>query len=112
MQTDALRTRSRALIAFTAAAILTLASLAAPVQAAPRGTVTTASLAAPLPQPRQQILAGVLWKCAGERCIAPADGSRAVVSCQRVARAFGTVASFATPTGEINPEELSRCNAS
>lgn len=116
MRNDVLRMHLRAPIAFPAAAflasaILALAAFASPVQAAPRGNLTTASLAAPVPQPRQQIIAGVLWKCAGERCTAPADGSRAVISCQRVARAFGTVASFATPSGEITPEELTRCNA-
>jgi hypothetical protein len=112
MQVNILRTRSWTPIAISAAALLALTGLAAPAQAAPRSGSTTASLAAPLAQPRQQILNGVLWKCAGERCTAPADGSRAVVSCQRVARTFGTVASFVTPAGAITPEELTRCNAS
>jgi hypothetical protein len=78
------------------------------VLAAPRGNV--AALAAPLASPRQEIVSGVLWKCAGEHCAAPTDGSRPLLVCQRVAKTFGPVARFATPTGELSSEELSRCN--
>jgi hypothetical protein len=70
----------------------------------------SAALASPLAQPRQQILDGVLWKCAGERCAANGEGSRPVLVCERVARAFGHVARFATPNGELSNEDLSRCN--
>jgi hypothetical protein len=68
-------------------------------------------LAAPLAAPRQEILDGVLWKCAGARCTAPADGSRPALACARVARRFGPVARFAAPAGELAAEDLARCNA-
>jgi hypothetical protein len=79
-------------------------------QAAPReGNI--AALARPLASPRQKIVGGVLWKCAGGRCAAPSDGSRPVLTCRRVAKAFGPVASFTTPGGTLSNEDLSRCNA-
>lgn len=78
-------------------------------QAAPRGNYI-AALATPLAAPRQEIVDGVLWKCAGERCAAPSEGARAVLVCQRVARTFGAVARFTTPSGELSSEDLSRCN--
>jgi hypothetical protein len=78
-------------------------------QAAPRGSYV-AALATPLPAPRQEIVEGILWKCAGERCAAPSEGSRPVLVCQRVARTFGTIARFTTPNGNLSSEELSRCN--
>jgi hypothetical protein len=89
---------------------LTLGFVAAgPAQAAPRGSYV-AALATPLAAPRQEIVDGVLWKCAAERCAAPSEGSRPVLVCQRVAKAFGAVARFTTPSGELSSEELSRCN--
>jgi hypothetical protein len=78
-------------------------------QAAPRGTFV-AALATPLAEPRQEIVDGVLWKCAGERCAAPSEGSRPLLVCQRVAKTFGAVARFTTPSGELSSEDLSRCN--
>ena len=77
--------------------------------AAPRGG-NTAALATPLAAPKQEIVSGVLWKCAGEHCAAPTDGSRPLLVCQRVAKTFGPVARFTTPAGELSNEELSRCN--
>ncbi len=79
------------------------------LQAQPRGAYG-AVLAAPIAAPRQDILGGTLWKCAGERCTAPADGSRPLLVCQRVARAFGPLARFTAPTGELSSADLSRCN--
>ncbi|MBW8753239.1 MAG: hypothetical protein JF595_03665 [Sphingomonadales bacterium] len=81
----------------------------ATAQAAPRGG-NTAALATPLAAPKQEIVSGVLWKCAGEHCAASSDGSRPLLVCQRVAKTFGPVARFTTPTGELSSEELSRCN--
>jgi hypothetical protein len=70
-----------------------------------------AVLATPLPAPRHEIVGGLLWKCAGGQCAAPADGSRPVLVCQRVAKAFGAVTRFTGPAGELSGEDLSRCNA-
>jgi hypothetical protein len=88
---------------------LSLTAWGSAAGAAPRG-LYEAALATPLAAPRQEIVGGVLWKCAGERCAAPADGSRPVVICQRVAKTFGQVARFTTPAGALSAEELSRCN--
>jgi len=88
---------------------LVLIAPAGSAQATPRGG-SVAALTAPLSAPRQEIISGVLWKCAGEHCAAPAEGSRPMLVCQRVARTFGEVARFATPAGELSSEELSRCN--
>jgi hypothetical protein len=83
----------------------------AAAQAAPRGSYG-AALTRPLAAPRQEVLSGLLWKCAGAQCAAPADGSRAVVVCQRVVRAFGPVSRFTLPGGELSGDELTRCNGS
>lgn len=79
------------------------------LSAAPRAGYG-AALAMPLPAPRQEIVGGLLWKCAGGQCAAPADGSRPVMVCQRIARTFGTVTRFTSPAGELSGEDLSRCN--
>ena len=81
-----------------------------PAHASSRGSYV-AALTAPIATPRQEIVGGVLWKCAGERCAAPADGSRPLLVCQRVAKAFGQVARFTAPSGELSSEDLSRCNS-
>ena len=95
-------------------AVLALAgSLAAlvpaPVEAA-RGAYI-ATLAAPLAADRQEIIDGALWKCSGDRCVAPVQGGRPVFVCAKVAGKFGPVASFATPAGALSDAEVSRCNA-
>jgi hypothetical protein len=88
---------------------LGLAAWSPVAHAAPRGAYE-AALTTPLAAPRQEIVSGVLWKCTAERCGAAADGSRPVMVCQRVAKAFGRVARFTTPTGALSAEEISRCN--
>lgn len=107
MTTVTARSLSRA--AFAASLILTGTTLI-PAQAAPRAGLYVASLAAPLAQPREDIIDGVLWKCAGDRCSAPAKGSRPVLVCGRVAKKFGEVSRFTSPQGELSTEELARCN--
>ncbi|MBV1690976.1 hypothetical protein KRR38_25680 [Novosphingobium sp. G106] len=88
---------------------LGLAAFAGTAQAAPRSGAF-ASLVTPLLQPKQEIVSGVLWKCDGEHCAAASDGSRPLLVCQRVAKAFGQVARFSTPAGELSSEDISRCN--
>lgn len=95
------------LLALPAAA---LALVTTPAAAAPRGAYV-ATLAAPLAQPRQDVLDGALWKCVGDRCTAPDEGSRPVLVCSRVARKFGEVARFTAPDGDLAAEGLARCNA-
>lgn len=91
-------------------AMVGIAAAASPAQAMASGSYT-ASLATPLSQARQEIVDGVLWKCSEDRCAAPAKGSRPVLVCARVAKAFGPVARFATPEGDLSPDDLTRCNA-
>lgn len=86
-------------------------ALTGQAQAAPRAGVYALVLASPLAEPRQEIVDGLLWKCAGEQCSAPAQGGRAVTACGRVARKIGPVVRFAAPQGELTSEELARCNA-
>ena len=103
----------RGLASAALAAGLALAAatgLAAPAQAAPHAGVYALVLASPLAEPRQEIVDGVLWKCAGEQCSAPAQGGRAVLTCGRVARKIGAVARFTAPEGALTAEELARCN--
>jgi hypothetical protein len=100
----------RAHLAVLVAIALSLVGLAAiEARAAPTGSYV-AELAAPLETPRQEIVGGRLWKCAGDRCAAPPDGTRPILVCQRVATVFGKLVRFASPAGELSSEELSRCN--
>lgn len=97
------------LVAAKLALVATLASHG-PAQAAARGGSNVVALTNPLEAPRQAIVGGVLWKCAGASCAAPADGSRPILVCQRVAKTFGPIARFTSPAGELSSEDLSRCN--
>jgi len=82
-----------------------------PVHAASSQVFYTATLAAPLAAPQQQILRGVLWNCEGTTCTAAKDTSRDVNVCARLSRRVGQVAAFATPKGSLAAEDLTRCNA-
>ena len=83
-----------------------------PVAAASQQIFYTATLASPLAAPRQEILRGVLWTCAGDTCTAARDVSRDVNVCARLAAKVGPVAGFATPRGAMGSDDLARCNAS
>jgi hypothetical protein len=108
MTTAILRTHRRAL--FTAALALAVA-MPQLAQAAPRSGVYAVTLAAPLEQPRREVVEGALWRCDGERCSAPADGERMQALCGKLARRVGEVARFAGPQGELTAEDLARCNS-
>lgn len=97
-------------VALKVAAATALLPLGNPAFAAPRSGEYSAALAIPMARPTQEIVNGVLWRCAGERCSAQADGSRPILACQRAVRAFGTVTRFSTPAGDMSAEDLSRCN--
>ena len=86
-------------------------AMAPAVAAAPYQSGYSAALASPLAAPKRQILNGVLWRCEGDACAGAADGSRPVLACQRVVDAFGPVARFAGPKGELSADDLARCNA-
>jgi hypothetical protein len=113
MITALARPQPRALFAAIAAVVWTAGSfvgVAAPARAATPGY--SAALAAPLAEPRREIINGVVWRCEGARCTAADDGSRPLVVCRRVAKTFGAVASFDAPRGAFSAEEVGRCNAS
>ena len=110
MQTAFSRLLSRVpAIAGLALGASVLALAPAPVLAAASGFGAT--LATPLPAPRQAIINGVLWKCAGDTCVAPDQGSRPVLVCRSVTRAFGPLARFSTTAGQISPDDLAKCAA-
>ena len=112
MTTAVSRTLPRTLITAALALAGTIASFAAtttPARAAP-ASAYVAMLTTPLAAPRREIIDGVIWRCEGDRCAAPADGARAQTLCVKVARKFGPVASFATPQGALSAEQLTRCN--
>jgi hypothetical protein len=100
-----------AALTFTAS-IASFAATTDTARAAPRSGSFAASLASPLTEPRREIIDGTLWRCEGDRCNAVADGSRAVMTCRKVSKKFGTVSRFSTPDGDLSTEDLSRCNAS
>lgn len=113
MTTAIARKLPRVLFPAALALVTTLASFSAtvvPAHAAASGGAYAVSLAAPLPEARREIIDGAIWRCQGDRCSAPADGARAAAVCGKVARRFGAVASFASPQGELTPEQLARCN--
>ncbi len=113
MTTARSRLLPRALLAAVLALTSTIVSFAvttSPAEAAPRAGAYAAALVTPLAAPRREILNGAVWRCAGDKCSAPADGSRAVTVCGHVARKFGPVARFTTPLGDLGAEELARCN--
>lgn len=79
--------------------------------AAGTGGSYAAQLREPLAAPRTAVIGGVLWKCSGDLCSAPAQGSRAVVVCARVAGKIGPVVRFNAPEGALDAADLARCNA-
>lgn len=113
MQTVTARRLPRALWTLALAlstAAGTFGAATAPVQAAAPGAYS-AVLAAPLTAPRREIVDGTIWRCAGDRCSAPADGARPLAICGKVMHRFGTVARFSSPQGDLSSEQLTRCNA-
>ena len=93
------------------AAVAAIGLAAGPGQAAARSSGYAASLATPVTQPKQAIVGGVLWKCVDDRCTTADSSSRPLMVCQRVVKAFGPVASFSGPAGELSADDLGRCNA-
>ncbi|WP_296677098.1 hypothetical protein [Novosphingobium sp.] len=90
----------------------TIASFGATVSPAKAGTnAYSATLVSGLEAPAKKVVNGVLWKCAGDACVGPVDGSRAVNTCRQVVKTFGAVTKFATPKGELSAEDLQHCNA-
>lgn len=70
-----------------------------------------AQLANALAAPKSKIINDVLWSCAGNSCTAEVDGSRAIYTCIKVAKAFGPVAAFNGPKGDFSATEVAQCNS-
>ena len=114
MTTVIQRTFSRTLIVAGLALAGTLASFGAtttPAYAQPAAKGYTATLAAPVEAPTRQVINGVLWKCEGDSCSAPLDGSSPATACAKAVRKLGAFTRFATPKGELSADQLQRCNA-
>ncbi|MDE2561953.1 MAG: hypothetical protein KGL48_06845 [Sphingomonadales bacterium] len=95
----------------TAALLGTVGSFgltAAPVRAA--DAYYTAKLATPVSGAQQAVLGDALWSCAGDTCTGTRDTSRPQVTCERLAGKFGEVTTFATPKGELEADQLAKCN--
>ena len=102
----------RNLSVVTVAALALAAGVLAgvPVRAAPAKTSYRVELVSPLAEPRQEVVDGVLWHCAGTHCSGTSSGSRPVIVCGRFAQRFGPVASFVHAKGALDAKELERCN--
>jgi hypothetical protein len=114
MKTAIARKLPRTLLTATLALAATFAGFAAtvePAHAATRGGAYAVTLTSPVSAPRREIVDGVLWRCEGERCSAPADGERTLALCGKVARKFGALAAFTGPQGALSTEDLARCNS-
>ena len=100
-----------ALLACTLAAATLLGPFAlSAAQAATGGTYYRATLAAPLTEPRKEILNGVVWSCAGDSCTGTKSGSRPVIVCGRLAHHVGEVASFTAAETTLEADALAACN--
>jgi hypothetical protein len=103
-------TAAGALAAFIMSAAVLFGPFAASPAFAAQPGYYSAELAQPLAEPRQEILSGVVWKCAGSTCTGSKSGSRAVIVCGRLAGKMGAVTRFADAEGELDAESLARCN--
>ena len=102
---------SRSLLAAGLAFAGTLVSFGATVTPAHAGINRySAKLVAVPVLPRDKIINGVVWKCAGDNCGGAIDGARPLNTCVQVVRAFGKIQSFAGPKGEFSAEDLTKCN--
>lgn len=104
----ALRRLLPAVLAF-AGSLTAFAVTAPPVRAAEGYYMAT--LATPVASPLRSIEGGIMWSCTGASCAAPRDTSRPAIVCARLAMKHGAVIRFATPKGELDADDLAKCNA-
>lgn len=69
-----------------------------------------AKLSTAVEAPVRKVVNGVVWNCTGDSCTGPVDGARPLNTCAKVVKAFGQVAAFTTPKGELAAEDLQACN--
>jgi hypothetical protein len=102
------------MLVFARRSALSLAVLASAAMTAPLAAQSAsyrATLATPAQPAKKAVAGGLLWRCEGDSCVAPIDGSRPVIACAKMVREFGAVTRFAHPKGELGAEDLARCNA-
>lgn len=74
------------------------------------GSYYTAKLATPVKSLKTVSLGDTVWSCEGGECRAPRDGSRTVVSCERLATKFGGVEAFTAQGAALGADDLTKCN--
>lgn len=52
----------------------------------------------------------VLWKCAGEACVATKATSRPEIVCASAAREIGKISAFSANGKDFSAEQLAKCN--
>lgn len=105
-------TTARTAVLAGLALVGTVASFSATVSPAEAATPRyTAKLSTALEAPAKKVVNGVIWNCVGDTCTGQVDGARPLNTCAKVVKAFGPVATFATPKGELSAEDLQSCNA-
>ncbi len=105
-------TLSRSFLAAALAFAGTVVSFSATTSTAHASTNHyNAKLATAFAAPKEKVVNDVVWKCIGDSCGGPIDGSRAINTCVQVVKAFGKVQSFTGPKGEFSAEDLTKCNA-
>lgn len=103
---------SRSFLAAALAFTGTIVSFSATTSTAHAGTNHyNAKLSTAVAAPKDKVVNDVVWKCAGDNCSGPIDGSRTINTCVKVVKAFGKVQSFTGPKGELSADDLARCNA-
>lgn len=92
---------------FTTALTFGAALAPAPAQAQ-SGVYYRATLAQPV-EKRTEIIRGGTFICSGTICVGTKANSRPELVCERLAREFGTLASFSANGTEIEGEALAAC---
>src|SRR3712207_2346167 len=73
-----------------------------------------ATLATPVSAPSETVVAGVTWRCDGDRCAAAAERrttlDNPVRECRKVAAAVGPLAAYTTRGRELSEINLKVCN--
>lgn len=52
----------------------------------------------------------VMWKCAGQACVATKASSRPEIVCSSAAREIGKISAFSANGKDFTPEQLAKCN--
>jgi len=104
------RTTAGAILAATLAVAGAFAGLAPAPAFAAQGAFYRAELAAPVAEPRQEILNGIVWHCADNACTGTKGGSRPLLECQRLSQKVGPIVRFARGEDALDEASLARCN--